>query len=165
MTTLRMTPTLSLGGPPSVTPVVLNGGIRRIDLSWDAAMPVIPNRCLSVPRPVCPRSLFLWGERDLPPPRALGMCGSNPPLATAVMGRFDRRRRRRECANASPQTQNVHLGSHRFIDAQLGDTEAALALRREELSMLSALGAEHSDDAETARREIARILSALPRST
>ena len=118
VTTLRMTPTLSMSAAPSATLVVLNGGIRRMNPSWDAAMPVIPNRCLSVPRRVCPRSLYWWREGDLPPPWALGMCGSDPAAATAVMGRFARRRRRRECAIASPQTQNVHLDLHRFIDAR-----------------------------------------------
>jgi len=93
--------------------------VRRMDTSWDAAMPVIPNRCLSVSRCVGPRSLFWWREGDLPPPRAPEMCGSHPAAATAAMGRFDRHRRRRECAKkASTQIRNVPLDSHRFIDAQ-----------------------------------------------
>ncbi len=123
-----MTPTASMSAAPSPTLVVLNGGIRRIDLSWDAGRPgrrlrgvtepVIPNRCLSVSRCVCPRSRSSWRERDLPPPGAQGMCGRHPATATAVMGRLDRRRRRRECSeDPSPQTLNVPLDSQRFIDA------------------------------------------------
>ncbi len=129
VTTVRMTPTVSMSAAPSPTLVVLNGGIRRIDFSWDVSSPVrrvggtpplmIPNRCSSVSRCVCPCSSFSWREGDLPPPRALGMCGRNPAVATAVMGRFDRRRRRRECLeDSSPQTQNVPLDSQRFIDAR-----------------------------------------------
>ena len=123
VTTLRMTPTLSLSACPSATLVVLNGGIRRIDSSWDAdpvrRRSVIPNRCWSVSRCVSPRSQTIWRERDLPPPRALGICGRNPVPATAVMGRDDRRRRRRECSeDSSAKTQARPLDSHRFIDAQ-----------------------------------------------
>jgi hypothetical protein len=120
VTTLRMTPTLSLSARPSVTLVVLNGGIHRIDVTGDVRRRrMIPNRCWSVTRHVGPRSHRVWREGDLPPPRALGMCGRNPVPATAVMGRDDRRRRRRECSeDSSAKTQARPLDSHRFIDAQ-----------------------------------------------
>ena len=125
---MRMTPKKKLDGPPSVTSDFLNGGVRRIDFSWDAvplqvpAAPgvrrtsVIPNRCLSVPRFVCPRSLILWKESDLPPPRALGMCGSSPATATAEMGRLtDADGNVRKCFRANSGSST--LDSHRFIDA------------------------------------------------
>jgi hypothetical protein len=37
VTTWRMTPMVSMSAVPSPTLVVLNGGIRRIDFSWDVA--------------------------------------------------------------------------------------------------------------------------------
>ncbi len=128
VTTFRMTPTLSMSAAPSPMLVVLNGGIRRIDFSWDAARSVIPNRCLSVSRCVCPYSSFSWREGDLPPPRAPGMCGRNPAVATAVMGRFDRRQRRWECLeDSSPQTRNVQLDLQGFIDAQCSGRRRAVS--------------------------------------
>ncbi len=155
VTTLRMTPTLSMSAAPSPTLVVLNGGIRRIAISWDAGRPgrrlrgvtepVIPNRCSSVSRCVCPRSRSSWREWDLPPPGAQGMCGRHPATATAVMGRLDRRRRRRECSEApSPQTLNVPLDSQRFIDARrpVRDYGLASALQRSRLRVMVTVGSQ-----------------------
>ena len=76
--TLRMTPKKLLDGPPSVTSVFLNGGVRRIDFSWDAAGSVIPNRCLSAYAIVCPGSWFTWRQGDLPPPRCSGNVRKRP---------------------------------------------------------------------------------------
>jgi hypothetical protein len=137
VTTLRMTPTLSMGGPPSVTPAVLNGGIRRMDFSWDASVlkvpprrgvrqeKVISNRCLSAYVIVCPGSSGKWREEDLPPPRALGMCGSSPRTRDGCDGQVRPTLRATGTCEVLPRKSGiVPLDSHRFIDAQCVGLEA-----------------------------------------
>lgn len=130
MTTLRTTPQVPLGANPSSTPVKVNGGVLWIPISWDvpgALRPgrkapawMIPHRWLSASRRVGPRSSPNWRKSDLPPPRALGMCGRRRVTSQrlpAEMGRINRRRRRRErAATSSEQTLHQPLDTGCFID-------------------------------------------------
>ncbi len=127
VTTLRTTPGQWLSACPSATLDRVNGGVRRIVL-WDVSPPVnrlggiaplmIPNRCLSVPRHAAPCSFQTWRDRDLPPPRARGMCEGAPAPAPAEMGRStDADGDGNVQENPSHKSSNFTLDSARFIDA------------------------------------------------
>jgi hypothetical protein len=127
VTTWRTTPKQWLSARPSATLVRVNGGVRRIIL-WDVSPPVnrlggiaslmIPNRCLSVQRHAAPCSFQTWRDRDLPPPRAQGMCEGAPTTAPAEMGRStDADGDGNVQGNPSHQSLNFTLDSERFIDA------------------------------------------------
>ena len=112
-----MTPISRMGGAPSLTPVNLNGGILRMNTSWDAAGYAIPNRCLSAYVIVCPCSFMNWRERDLPPPRAPGMCGSNPANSDGCDGQVRPTLTATGTCEVLPRKIGIiPLDSKRFID-------------------------------------------------
>ncbi len=147
VTTWRTTPKVWLSARPSATLVPVNGGVRRIDL-WDvgrrASRPgcpadrpggpaplMIPNRCLSVQRHAAPCSFQTWRDRDLPPPRAQGMCEGAPTPAPAEMGRStDADGDGNVRKNPSHKSLNFTLDSDRFIDATAESAGSCLAFRR-----------------------------------
>jgi hypothetical protein len=124
-TTYEATPAVPLRAIPSSTLVRVNGGASRNSFSWRRPQSrAIPNRWLSVLRPVGPSSSFvggscrLWG---LPPPRAQENVQerAQPPAppAAAAMGRSTDADGERECARSSPP-HSLHrtLDKHCFID-------------------------------------------------
>lgn len=117
VTTWRTTPRMGLSACPSATLDRVNGGVRRI-VSWDVLWRAIPNRCLSVLRHTAPCSFQTWRDRDLPPPRALGTCGSPPTEVPAEMGRSTDTDGDGNLRTRLPQNSpNFMLDSNRFIDA------------------------------------------------
>ncbi len=127
VTTLRTTPKQWLSACPSATLVRVNGGVRRIVL-WDVSLSVsrlggsrllmIPNRCLSVHRHAAPCSFETWRDRDLPPPRARGICEGTPTPVPAEMGRStDADGDGNVQGNPPHQSLNFTLDPERFIDA------------------------------------------------
>ena len=127
VTTLRTTPGQWLSACPSATLDRVNGGVRRF-VSWDVSPSVrrfggppalmIPNRCLSVHRHAALCSFQTWRDRDLPPPRARGICeGAHTPVP-AEMGRStDAEGDGNVQGNPSHQSLNFTLDSELFIDA------------------------------------------------